>query len=156
MTLKHLDTLKFVAKVIPPNCSWMVVGSMSCRLQGMDWDPNDVDILTTKKDFSVFKKKLAQYLVKKKIEEKKGLVEQEFLINDVVISVFYEFNSGIVYTPFLKQGFIKMSLIDGVKVPLLWLEKEAKAYRKANRLKKAQVKAQAIEKHLKRRSRGNG
>jgi len=58
------DVLKFITKKFQDyNIDWVIVGSVSLELQGLNLKPNDIDILTNKKDALKINNLLGDYVL---------------------------------------------------------------------------------------------
>ena len=144
-----LEAIRKIAKIVNNIDEWMVVGSFSCHMQGMEtWDPQDIDILTTEKGYKIFKEKLGKidYQEEEKSRDNFSWIELNTKINDEKISIFYEKGPEKIYTPYLLAGCTKKVVSDNSSYNCLWLEKEVEGYRKAGRIQKAKE----IEDYLKK------
>ncbi|MBD3362771.1 hypothetical protein GF362_03560 [Candidatus Dojkabacteria bacterium] len=151
---KHTKVLKFIAeKLNNTNINWIVVGSTNLAMQGVDIEPNDIDILTDKKGAFEIEKILQDFVTKpvkysenKKFRSYYGILKIEDieieimgdLVNKKAIGDLWNETRGFV-------GKIYFNLI-GTKIPVNTLEKELSAYKKIGREKKVD-KIQAFINH---------
>jgi hypothetical protein len=137
------ENFKYAIKLIcerleNKNIRWALVGSTNMNLQGIDINPNDLDIIVQLEDLSKIREIFSDFDVSK-VKELEPLSELDtkkfevtFLIDNVPIQVIGEGSEGLYVSKFLNGGLVKFSL-DSVKVPCFALEAEAQTYSETDR-----------------------
>ena len=136
-----LDVLKIIlGRVRNKKLIWRLEGSTNLRIQGVDVEVNDVDILTDKNNYKIFKEALKDFVVEEEyINSKK---EQSLLcnINDFDVEIlYYDVNKWNMFDK------IKMIKWKGLDLPILPLEYAKKFYEMIGKGEKAKL----IEEKLK-------
>ncbi len=127
------EALKVIHKELSKlNIVWAVIGSTNMNLQGIDIQPNDLDIIVKLKDL----KKVAVIL--KKYNKEGGVEKAKTKTGDTIyrinveiaktnVEVCGEKDSGIYSRGLLSDQIIKIRL-DDIEIPCFTLEAEEKAY----------------------------
>lgn len=137
-----LNVLKFVAEDLKnKGIRWVLVGSLSLALQGVDIEPKDIDILTTKDDALRLNKLWEQYKIK---DVSFGETEHfrsyhgKFRINDVNIEVMGDLEEKIEGKWVSLNKRIESPVfvnVLGIQVPVSSLEEQLSSYEKSKRQK---------------------
>jgi predicted nucleotidyltransferase len=150
---KFIDALEIIAqKLEKEHIKWALVGSVSLALQGMDFNPHDLDILLTFKDLSRIPILFSEYnptgVTKLKPIVNDDTSDVKLNINGVNIQIFAENNdSGIYASRLLAHKLITLE-INGLKIPCFTLEASSQTYADTKR----QEKAERINEFIKKRT----
>jgi hypothetical protein len=145
-----LTVLKFIQhKLKDEKLRWVVIGSANQALQGINIEPNDLDIITSIKDIkkilTIFREYVEQGL-HKKAPLTKGYPDCLRLIlkiNNIQVDIIGEEDYDIYYSKVLK-GAVTNIQAEGLIIPCLKLEAELRAYEETGRTEKISL----IEEHL--------
>jgi hypothetical protein len=130
--------------------AWALVGSTNMKLQGMDAEPRDLDIVVQYRNLNDVRQAFSDYLPSKITQLKslggKPAWEVKTKINDIEVQ-FNGANEDDVYVSKLLAHKIAYVALEytGMYIPCLTLEAEAQAYVETNRPEKAQL----IQQYLK-------
>ncbi len=138
------------------NIPWVLVGSLSLYLQGVDIEPEDIDILTTKEGalklntiWDKFKIKSVSFGETSSFRSYYG----RFKINDVYVEVMGELEQKIndkwvsLMNRLINPVIISIS---GARIPVSPLENQLASYEKSNREKDI-IRAEKIREALARK-----
>lgn len=123
------------------NLKWAVIGSTNMCLQGMDVEPQDLDIIVELETLDKLKNIFADYEIAEKKQLKPGLPVWEFQvkIDDVEFQFIGEKLETAEYIKHLLANEIVEFENCGLKIPCFTLEAEAQAYEETNRQHKADI-----------------
>jgi len=140
------DVLKFITKKFQDyGIYWVIVGSVSLALQGLDLKPNDIDILTNKKDALKMNKLLEDYVmqpVKWSKNEEFDSYFGKFLINSVKVEIMGDLKikmggERISFKNRLRSPrFIK---IEGISLPVSPIKEQLEYYERRNKPKNYKI-----------------
>jgi len=137
------QTIKIVQELLNKNnIKWAIIGSTNIQLQGMDVNPNDLDIVIKLKDLAKMPSIFSDYNVSS-INELKPFAnestwEVKIVINNIEVQILGETDTGQYNRKFTENQLINIRL-DGLEIPCFTLEAEAKVYSKTNRQHKANL-----------------
>jgi len=154
---KLLDALKYVISDLERNnITWVLVGSLSLYLQGVDIEPKDIDILTTKEGalkideiWDRFRIKDVSYSEGEHFRSYYG----RFRIMSVNVEVMgdLEQNIGGKWVSLMNRlDNLTYIYVSGIKVPVSSLEDQLLSYEKSSR-KKDIIRAKKIREVLARK-----
>ncbi len=139
------NVIKFIfGKIKDKNIKWAIICSTNMALQGIDVSPNDLDIITNPADLKVFEQEFKKYIIEpisKKSPFKNGLSGfyiMRLKIKGIKIHVAGGYDNDIYFSK-VKDNRILFVKLDGVPIPCLLLESEAKTYSEINRKDKAKL-----------------
>lgn len=150
---KHLKILKKVANILTGNkINWMLIGSANLSLQGVEIEADDLDILTDKKGIEEIDSLLSEFRTQKPVyssttvfKSLRGLYEIDDIQIDVVSNLQHNENkSWNKERNINKKEFIDL---DEVKIPIMPINEEYKAYVKMGRLEKAKRIKEFLDKN---------
>jgi len=129
---KIIETLKKLEKRLRENnIDWVLIGSTSQMLQGMNFEPNDLDISIKPKDIERVRESLKEY----KQDESKELpngqaIEFKVEIGDTEVQFCADYDKpdNEYYKCLNNPNFIIEKEIEGIKIKLLDMNKEADCY----------------------------
>ena len=156
MNQKFTDALKIISKKMEnKNISWILIGSTSLALQGVNLEPEDIDILTDKEGVFEINKILKQYEIQSIKTNPSKLFKShlsQYLINDVKVEVMGDFifrskltNEWLSLDSMLQSYYLIET--QKAKIPIFSLEKSVKIYEQWGR-EKDLIKIQMIRKTL--------
>ena len=146
------DALKIIHKRLTENnIKWTVVGSTNMLLQGIDVQPNDLDVVVQLQDLEKTREIFSDYDAAE-IKELTPLVDEpswevKVEIEGVQVQIIGQRNTGEYVRKLLANQTTKVRL-DDIEVPVFTLEAEAQTYSETKREHKAQV----IQEFLKQKS----
>lgn len=128
---------------------WALIGSTNLKMQGMDVNPNDLDIVVPLKDLEKMREIFADYNASV-VKELKSLTDEpgwevKLEIDGVEVQILGENDTGEYVSKLLENKLTKIS-IDNIEIPCFTLEAEAQTYTETNR----EHKAHLIQDFLKR------
>ena len=147
------ETLKQAIKTLSQklkgqNIEWALIGSANLAIQGMNVKPNDIDIITSRKNISRIKQLLKEYspALEKKQPAKTGkewigtdwFYELKLKINNTEVQIIGESEKDIYYSR-IRKGRTLMVKIDDFDVPCQTLQAEMEAYEARKRTEKAKM-----------------
>ena len=126
-----ISALRELYNILSSNgCFWILIGSTSLRIQGVDVKLNDIDILTNKKGSIIIDKLLLQYRIKKteysttdKYRSYYGIYQIGKIKIDVMGEFQYKMKDGSWSQPNQNHKIIYKEF-EGMKLPLLTLKQE--------------------------------
>ena len=123
--------------------TWAVIGSTNMKLQGINIQPNDLDIIVKLSDLKKIAVIFKKYHSENKIEKAKTKTgETIYRINVEIaktnIEIVGERDSGIYSRGLLSNQIIKIKLGD-IEIPCFTLEAEEKAYLLRKRFNRAKI-----------------
>ncbi|MFH1648988.1 MAG: hypothetical protein ABIA93_00380 [Candidatus Woesearchaeota archaeon] len=141
----HIEVLRILVNKLARVKFWLVIGSTNLAMQGVDVVPKDIDILTDKEGAYAIGVALSEYVVLPVAFRENEFFKSyfgRFIINGMDVEIMGDRVSKIPGgdTWGETKGYPAKMLfdIDGVKVPVLSLEQEYKAYVKFGRTEKAE------------------
>lgn len=143
----YLKTLrKLYAKLGKSKISWAITGSLGFALHGMQIEIHDIDIQTDKKGSYSIERLFSEYIVKKvsyRISEQIRSYYGSFVLEDVVIEIMGDIQKKLKNNtwedPVNVEDHLEIIDFKDMKLPVLSLEYEEKAYRQLGRIKKAEL-----------------
>ena len=135
-----MKSIKTIHKILEQNdIKWALVGSTNLYIQGMQIEPNDLDIILQYKDLKKITKLFSNYFASN-IKElnsltNKKVCEVNATINDIEIQFIGADNTDIYVSKLISNKLIMVSL-DDIKIPCFMLEAELQCYKKTNREQK--------------------
>ncbi len=139
------NVIKFIfEKIKDKNIKWALIGSANMALQGIDVSPNDLDIIINQVDLKIFEQEFREYIIEsisKKPPFKNGLpesYEMRLKIEGIKVHVSGGYDNDIYFSK-VKDNHILFVKLDGVPIPCLLLESEAKTYSETNRKDKVKL-----------------
>lgn len=140
MNKNILASLLEVARLLNNNnIKWMLVGSSNLALQGMNFEPNDIDIvIPIEKEKEVLNFMSGYSLLKTENLIRKDGEEKMFLVGEKVVELSFENENGF-YLKFVLEDNLEEKEIEGVRLPCMRLENEALAYENLDRIEKARM-----------------
>jgi len=140
------DVLKFITKKFQDyGIYWVIVGSVSLALQGLDLKPNDIDILTNKKDALKMNKLLEDYVmqpVKWSKNEEFDSYFGKFLINSVKVEIMGDLKIKMggewisLKNRLRSPKFIKS---EGISLPVSPIKEQLEYYERRNKPKNYKI-----------------
>lgn len=153
MTLpeKHVEALEILDNKLQDNLNWAITGSTNLALQGLEFEPDDIDVQTDKKSFYRINEILEEY----------ALDEPHYKESENIKSYFSRYKIGGTEVELMGEGQKKSAdgnwedpvdpadhvehiEINDMELPVLSLEYEADSYEKLERPEKAEK----IREHL--------
>lgn len=140
---KTIDAIKLIHKRLEDNqIRWALVGSTNLKLQGIEVEPQDLDIVIQHKDLENVSKIFEEYSASavKKIETLSGddIWEVNAEINGIEIQ-FFGGDEKEIYVSKLLASKISMAKLQNIEIPCFTLETESQAYKETNREHKAKL-----------------
>ena len=143
----HFLALKTIlSSFIGKNIKWAFVGSFNLALQGVDVEPQDIDIITDSDGALLMNELLKEFVVtpvKYRSDEKYDAYQGIFMIAGAEVEILGQLHNknpyGDLWTETNSLSAIKMMNYRGLKVPVIALEQEAHAYTKLGKPEKAQL-----------------
>jgi len=141
-----LSALKiFYDKISSKQIFWILTGSTSLAIQGVDVNiNNDIDILTDKQGSEKIDELLNGFMLKKSdysITDKYKSYFGIYQINNVKVEVMGEFQykmkDGLWSIPNQRNGFF-IKEFEGMNLPMLYLNQELKEYENLDRYDKVE------------------
>ena len=131
---EFINALKFLVEKFK-DVEWVLIGSMSLALQGVNVEPHDIDILTTKEGAYKINELLKSYEVEKvewKKSEKYKSHIGKFVINGIQVEVIGDFWIKDE-EKWMKREFEKIIVKEsGLELPCSSLEASYRAYKLTN------------------------
>lgn len=142
---RHLEVLrKLYSELKGTGVSWVVTGSLSFCLQGVNVSPNDIDIQTDESGAYEIERLFQEYRFKKvkfsstdRIKSHFGALKIEGILVELMGAV-QKFYDGKWEEPIDIDKHKKIVTVGKMEVPVLNLDYEAKAYRRFGRLEMAE------------------
>jgi len=153
---KVIQVLRIVTgKLKGKNVSWVLIGSTSLALQGVDIKPKDVDILTSKGGAFEIGELLKEYEVEPVRLKKSELFESffgEFNVNGIEVEVMGDMKEKVCDKwVSLSSRLVcpKIVEIEGMRIPVSSLLEQQKSYEQLGR-RKDPVRVRKINEALRR------
>ena len=153
---KLLEVLKFIANVLGrENVRWALVGSLNLALQGVDVEPEDIDIVTDREGILKIGELLRDFVVEK-IRYKEGKKMAAYFgklnVNGVLIDIIGDPRMREDESHKWKEkGLCDLVILDlGVRVPAMSLRSELDAYKILGKTEKVRK----IESFLRKKEEG--
>jgi hypothetical protein len=132
------------------NIDWVLTGSMAFAIQGIPYEPNDIDIQTDECGAYRFGTVMAEFIVTPVHPRRDSTLVQShfgrFVVNGVTIEVMGDMQKraadGTWEPPPCLAALRRFVEFEGMRVPVLPLSFEAESYKKMQRFEKARVLAQ--------------
>jgi hypothetical protein len=150
---KNIEVIKFITeKLSHININWALIGSSNLALQGVDVEAHDIDILIDKEGALLIGEILKEFTekeIKYQESEKFKSYYGKFIIDGVDVEIMGDL---LIINP--EENIWSQSLnlsekiyfqIDNIKIPIISLDQEYKAYLKLGRIRKAQKIAEIIK-----------
>lgn len=121
---------------------WAVIGSTNLVLQGLDVEPNDVDICTTASGLRLFEELFREYVTEPPLEIKFDDAAKYRLKLDmqgIEVDIVGSDSDSDVYYRHLKDGHLVFVEVDGIKIPCFTLKAELAGYIELDRPKRAKI-----------------
>lgn len=116
---------------------WAFVGTVNHLLQGMNVNPNDIDIVISYNDLEKVKNVFLDIDFEIKEFPDKKAQEITFKLNGFEVQICADYEQGEYYKKRSEAGSIKMLNIDGIEVPVFTLNSEIECYLLKGRNEKA-------------------
>ena len=131
---------------------WALIGSTNMQLQGMDINPQDLDIVVQLKDLKKMQKIFSEYNPSKAKKLKTSTDEPSWEVNaeitGVEIQILGERDKGEYVSKLLANRLTKIK-VNNFEIPCFTLEAEAQTYAETKR----EHKADLIQKFLEKKQR---
>ncbi len=151
---KILKVLRKIAVDLEKNnIKWVLVGSLSLALNGVDVIPHDIDIVTTKEGALKLNEIWREYIIKKVSYSETDLFRSyygKFKIDGVPIEVMGELEAKVEGKWISLSNRLKrfaIAKVYNVRIPITRLEDHLESYSKSKR-EKDKVKADKIKKRI--------
>ncbi len=143
----HLKVLqKIVARLKDKPINWVVTGSLGMALQGVPVEVHDIDIQTDMKGAYEIARCLAEYVVKpvqylesKRIRSHFGILEIDGVKVEIMGDVQKRLDDQCWEEPVKVERYKRWVEVHGMRIPVLALEYEYRAYLKLGRSDKAEI-----------------
>jgi hypothetical protein len=137
-----MQTLKLLCKSLEAcDVRWVLAGSLSLALQGVDVEPHDIDLLTDRQGafrinaiLKKYEKKKVDYSETEKVSSLLGVFE----IQGVKVEVMgdYREKQGIEWVSLSKRlANPKIIEVDGIRIPVSPLDDQLVSYKRSTRPK---------------------
>ncbi|MDP2908483.1 MAG: hypothetical protein Q8N77_01625 [Nanoarchaeota archaeon] len=147
ITNQRIEVLRIISKKLEgKNINWCLIGSTNLALQGIEIEPNDIDIMADKQGAYEIGELLGEYETRPVQYKEAGTFagyKGKFKINNIEIEVIGELKIKNVYRPI--GGHIVMVKIDSLAIPCMDLKSEYEAYQKLGRKEKAELIRQKLK-----------
>lgn len=145
---RNLDVLIKIINMIDKPIKYVLSGSTSLKLQGVDVIPHDIDIFTNKDGIYYFYSILFNYtIIKPEILDTDIATSyySKYIIDGVEIEIISDFiiKNGNVVSKF---NNIIYKEYKGTKIPIISLEQELEGYRRLNRKEKVEKIKEVLNK----------
>ena len=153
---KLLEVLKFIANVLGrENVRWALVGSLNLALQGVDVEPEDIDIVTDREGVLEIGELLRDFVVEEiryKEGKKMAACFGKLNVNGVLIDIIEDPRMREDESHKWKEkGLCDLVILDlGVRVPAMSLRSELDAYKILGKTEKVRK----IESFLRKKEEG--
>lgn len=137
---RNLDVLIKIINMINKPIKYVLSGSTSLKLQGVDVIPRDIDIFTDKEGVDYFYSILLNYII----------IKPEILDTDIATSYYSKYIIDGVEIEIIsdiknkknnlidKYNYIVYKEYKNVNIPVMSLEKELESYKRLNRKEKVE------------------
>ncbi len=148
----HLDVLPQIhERLRPTDVTWVLTGSLSLALQGVDTEVHDIDVQTDQAGAREIELLFADYVVRpvvlkedERVRSHLGALEIDGIEVEIIGDVQKRVPGGRWEPPPDLAGLATTVEVSGIRVPVLLLEYERDAYRKMGRPEKAEMIAEAL------------
>lgn len=128
-------TLIKIAKVFKKNnIDWILIGTTTHDLQGMERQPNDIDIVVRLRELRKIRDLFSDYNPSKINQLRPGHSSIELKIKGVPVEIIGQKEAHDFFTN--KEDYITTKEINGTIIPCRKLEKEVEFYKKLGREKR--------------------
>jgi hypothetical protein len=132
------------------NIKWALIGSVNLKLQGMEIEPSDLDIVVMLEDLEKIRRIFSEYNPSKikKLNPLGGnsAFEVKVIIEGIEVQILGEERGGVYIVNLLKNKLTKIKLED-MEIPSFTLGAEAEAYRETKREQKAALIKEFLKKN---------
>jgi hypothetical protein len=125
---------------------WVIAGSLSMALQGLDIDVHDIDIQTNKEGAYEIENKLnefittpVQFISSDIIQSYFGKLDVDGVRVEIMGAVQKKLQNEIWEDPVIVELYREWVRVESMNIPVLSLEYEYEAYKKLGRYKKAEM-----------------
>lgn len=144
------DYLKVLRKINErlnnTSINWAVTGSLGFALQGVPIEPNDIDIQTDKRGAYEIERHFSEFVTKRVTFSSTERIRSHFgelMIDGIKVEIMGDIQKrnkdGSWEKPVSLEYHKRVVEVEGMKVPVLSLEYEYKAYLKLGRVDKAEM-----------------
>ena len=151
---KFLDIIKRIyCKLEGSDINWVITGSTAFAIQGIPFTPHDIDIQTDKAGAYAFEKHFEEFVKENVHESSNGKITSHFgklEIDGVRVEIMGDMQKlvdGKWEDPTDLKKYKKFVDFSGMKLPVLDLDYESKAYQKMGRTEKARILKEWSEKN---------
>lgn len=144
------------------NVNWVVTGSLSFALQGLPLTPHDIDIQTDEAGAYEIERRFALYITRKVVFSSTERIRSHFgalLIDGIKVELMGDVQKRLEDSRWEEPVDLDCHKLfvafEDMDVPVLSLEYEAQAYRKLDRLERAQMLQEALGRFQPRSTEGN-
>jgi hypothetical protein len=139
------DAILILSKLLNKNqIKWALIGSANLQLQGVNIEPNDIDIVVLVNDLEKMQKIFLNYspsalktlMPLSEFDTKK--IELTFIINTILVQTIGETPHSLYARQMLSDNLVKIK-INNVEIPCFSLAIEAELYAKTNRKQKSKL-----------------
>jgi hypothetical protein len=130
--------------------NWALTGSTSFALQGVSIQPKDIDIQTDEKGAYAIERMFTGSMTEPVSYSSNGFMRSHFgklSMDGIDVEIMGDIEKLVdgqwEGTPYLKE-ITRWIHVDGIQLPVLFLEYEVEAYRKMGRIKKAAMLAEHL------------
>ncbi|SRR6266487_1676528 len=142
--------------------NWVVTGSLNFALQGLPIIPHDIDIQTDTPGAYEIEHRFALYVTRKVVFSSTERIRSHFgamLIDGITVELMGDLQKrledGCWEEPVDLNRHKRFVAFEDIDVPALSLEYEAQAYRKLDRLERAQMLQEALSRFQPHSTEGN-
>ncbi len=144
------DLIIQISKVfLDANIKFALIGSSNLKLQGMDVEPKDIDLVITERDLDKTVQLFETYNPSKRQIQKglssKPFWEITFFLEGIEVQIMSEAETGEYVRILNEQHNLTKMEMNGISIPCFTLEAEAKAYESTQREQKAKNIRKFIE-----------
>src|SRR5437763_13648916 len=142
---------KIYTRLVTTNVNWVVTGSFSFALQGIELEPHDIDLQTDEAGAYEIERRFSGFVIRKVAFSSSEKIRSHFgalLIEDIKVEIMGDISKrledGTWEEPVNLERYKRIVEVDGMQVPVLSLEYEYHAYHKVGRIEEAQLLKQAL------------
>lgn len=129
-------------RLVNNSIKWALVGTTNMRLQGMQVEPHDLDVVIQHKDLKKVSRLFSDYSASSVKEFETLSSKPAFEVKAMIVNVEVQFLGGDetdIYVSKLLSGRTVSVKLDGIEVPCFMLEAESQSYMETNREQKANL-----------------